>query len=221
MTPEEKTALVLEIQETLGLPPRLLRLLSAVHEAGHAVVAQTLGMWVGEVHVVSHEHIGMGGDRCQIREDLDALPTMDYVTMLLAGAQASGLWFIGRGRDPREDPDLTLRLNNLAGTDLDEIWARCQALGMTKEEATPKVQATIRAANTILQKRWIDVLSMAYVLARRGSLVGQEMWPYLHRPAREVEAREAYRVWQEENTDLWPEKSWPAPESLTPCQGVG
>ncbi|MEV0237515.1 hypothetical protein [Nonomuraea sp. NPDC050786] len=204
MSPEEKTVLELEIRQTLDLPPRLLRLLSAVHEAGHAVVAQTLGMWVWEVHVVSHERIGMGGDRCQIREDMDALPTVDYVAMLLAGAQASGLWFIGRGRDPRKDPDLTHRLNNLAGTDLEEVWARCQTLGMSKEEATPKVQATIRAANIILQHRWIDVLGLAYAVARRGSLVGQELFPYLHRPAREVEAREAYRVWQEENADLWP-----------------
>lgn len=209
MTPDEEIALELENRATLALPPRLLRLLSAVHEAGHAVVAQTLGMWVCEVHVVSHERIGMGGDRCQIREDLNTWPTVDHVTLLLAGMQASGLWFTGRGRDPRKDPDLTHCLNSLAGSDLEEAWARCESLGMTKEEAAPKVQATVRAANIILQKRWIDVLSMAYALARHGSLVGRELWPYLHRPAREVEARAAYRVWQEENADLWPANRQP------------
>jgi hypothetical protein len=56
-------ALSAEAIDLLGLTPRTARLLSAVHEAGHAVVADTVGLRVTRARVTSADRIGVGSRR--------------------------------------------------------------------------------------------------------------------------------------------------------------
>lgn len=201
MNLEEKKAL----SAKLGLPPRLLRLLSAVHESGHALVAHTLDMRVTEAQVVSREFIGLGGDHILIdfssyRRGCSSriVPTPDLLAMKVAGFQAAFMWLQGRGVDGTEAPYQEI-LNTLAGGDLNWCTDFCRTLGR------PPLQShAVEAAAWILSHRWREALALAYALAARGNLDEKALRPFLEAgPHRLAPARAAYAAWRERTAPLW------------------
>jgi hypothetical protein len=114
----EQRRLAAEVTAALGMKPRLLRLITAVHEAGHAIVGVTVGFEVTEARVESLDVIGVGGD--EITVDFDPwrdVPLSDVLSLKAAGFQASFIWLQGRGIDGAEEP-YDFALNTLAGGDI-------------------------------------------------------------------------------------------------------
>ena len=70
---EKEIALSAEVIAMLGLEPRRIRLLSAIHEAGHVVVANTVGELVISSTVTSDEQIGTGDDHAHLDCDFRSL----------------------------------------------------------------------------------------------------------------------------------------------------
>ncbi|QYN41036.1 hypothetical protein K1T35_47700 (plasmid) [Pseudonocardia sp. DSM 110487] len=200
MDVEEKQVLAQSVTEWLGLPPRLLRLLSAVHEAGHAIVAHTVDLKVTAAAVASFDTIGLGGDHISISIAAGQfVPAPDILAMRAAGFQASFMWLDGRGIDGNREPYLQA-LNTLAAGDLN--W--CTDFSRTVMGRSPMQQHTVPGAYAILSRRWRAVLSLAYALADRGEMTEAQLQPFLCcGPQQQVAAREAYLAWRGETAHLW------------------
>ncbi|WP_331735628.1 hypothetical protein OG333_37155 (plasmid) [Streptomyces anulatus] len=203
LTAAQKRQMAEDAALTLGLDPRLLRLLSAVHEAGHAIVAHTVGLSVTSATVTSHELIGLGGDHIAL--DYHAhhgrIPLPSLLAMRVAGFQASVLWLGGRGIDGTTEP-YQATLNGLAGSDLNWCADACQRL-LPHAHA----QDTIEIAGRILLHRWRSTLRLAYDLAAAGSMDAVVIQPYLESdPMHALAAMRSYRIWREATAAHWAER---------------
>jgi hypothetical protein len=199
-SPAVQRRLAAEVTAALGMEPRLLRLISAVHEAGHAIVGVTVGFEVTEARVESLDVIGTGGD--EVTADFGTgwdVPLSDLLTWKAAGYEASFIWLQGRGIDGAEEP-YDFALNTLAGDDINSSLAACRRTGMPHLT----MQYGIEGAALILTHRWRAVLMLAYALARRGVLAGDDLVPYLAADFRQyLAAGRAYQAWVRQTSHLW------------------
>ncbi|MFG2844232.1 hypothetical protein ACGF12_13820 [Kitasatospora sp. NPDC048296] len=196
----QKRRLVENASAALGLEPRLLRLLSAVHEAGHAIVAHTVGLTVTSATVTSYELIGLGGDHIALdyRAFGDRIPLPNLLAMRVGGFQASFLWLQGRGIDGTAEPYQEV-LNCLAGGDLNWCAHACQNL-LPHAHA----QDTIEIAGRILLHRWRSTLRLAYDLADVGSMDETALRTHLDAdPVQGLKAMRCYRTWRDETAAHW------------------
>ena len=125
LTDEERAARSAEVIELLGLDRRRIRLLTAIHEAGHAVVANTVGALVISANVTSDEQIGIGDDYTHL--DMPGgveIPFPEYLTILAAGFQASYFWMEARGFG--DTATLNKALNLLRASDWNTAKRLCQ-----------------------------------------------------------------------------------------------
>ena len=189
----------------LGLEPRLLRRLTAVHEAGHAVVGQTVGFKVTGARVVSTDVLGRH-DSDHISIDLTPLeedgtfPLCELLTLKMAGFQASHMWLRGRGVPAMEQPYKTA-LNTLAGGDITQCYAHCNEAGMPDISTT---REALYGTAIILKFRWRAVLRLGYALEAVGQLDESALQPYLNAdPSAHQEAAERYRAWQQRTAHIW------------------
>ncbi|MER5354646.1 hypothetical protein ABT093_30485 [Kitasatospora sp. NPDC002551] len=196
----EKRRLVEGATTALGLEPRLLRLLSAVHEAGHAIVAHTVGLSVTGAAVTSYELIGLGGDHIALDYSAygNRIPLPSLLAMRVGGFQASFLWMEGRGIDGTTEPYQEV-LNGLAGGDLNWCADACRNL-LPHAHA----QDTIEIAGRILLYRWRSTLRLAYDLAKAGSMGESTLRPYLEAdPLQALKAMDSYQTWRKETAAHW------------------
>jgi hypothetical protein len=179
---------------SLGLTSRQGLLLSAVHEAGHAVAADSAGVTVtrAAVHadlsgLVTVEGLPRPGDGpAAVRAHLPAL-----LAVKLAGYAASAAWLKGRGTDPAVPP-VGLALNALAASDGQDALRYLEAAGCPGASLGPAGDATLR----ILLARWETVLRLGYALARRRSLSAPEIGALLAADPYRAAGRAAYRTWR-------------------------
>jgi len=183
-----------QARELLGFSPENIRLISAVHEAGHAVVGHTLGMVIERAHLTDdgsldgHVTVDYGYGPGKI------VPLPDLLTLRAAGFQAMFTWLEDRQllSDRR-----TEAINYLAAGDIEWCIATCRDLGM----GSVTMQDGIEPAVRILRHRWPTVLRMAYVLAKAGSLAEHEVEPLLLcDPQRRLIALGGYRRWRDGGT---------------------
>jgi hypothetical protein len=188
------------VTAALGMEPRLLRLLTAVHEAGHVIAAATVGLKVTRAWVTWSRLIGAGGTGFDYScYPSRIIPLPDLLAMNAAGFQATYTWLEGRGIDGNADP-YDFALNAMASADIGWCQDACRQLG--RPDLT--MQDGIHGAGRILKHRWRAVLRLAYALASQGALPGAELQPYLLAdPAQHAEAVIAYHAWRDETGHLW------------------
>ncbi|MEJ8654910.1 hypothetical protein WKI65_44440 [Streptomyces sp. MS1.AVA.3] len=205
LTDEEHELLCRENTARLGLEPRLLRLLTAVHEAGHAIVGHTVGFKVNGAFVTSTDVLGRhGGDHISVDltplEDDGIVPLCEVLALKMAGFQASHTWLRGRGVPAMEQPYKTA-LNTLAGGDISQCYEHCNEVGMPDVSTT---REALYGAAIVLKFRWRAVLRLAYALDTVGVLDEAALQPYLEAdPAAHQEAADRYRAWRQRTSDLW------------------
>jgi hypothetical protein len=201
----EQRRLAAEVTAALGMEPRLLRLISAVHEAGHAIVGVTVGFEVTEARAETVEAIGSNVVTVDFGSGRD-VPLSDLLSMKAAGYQASFTWLQGRGIDGAEAP-YDFALNTLAADDINSSLATCRRLG--RPDLT--MQGGIEGAALILTHRWRAVLRLAYELARRGVLSGDDLVPYLAADFPQyLAAVRAHQAWVQRTSHLWRRVAGPA-----------
>jgi hypothetical protein len=204
LTDVEHEGLARNATAQLGLEPRLLRLLTAVHEAGHAIVGSTLGFDVSAIKVSSrnilglrnHDHISL---ELHVGQEI-RLP--DELSLYMAGFQAACFWLNGRGIRAM-DPGLPYKtaLNCLAGGDINKCHDLCDQWGMP---AVATTNEGVRGAAHVLKYRWRAVLQLAYTVDRVGCLWGTELQSYLDAdPSTRRESLTAYEEWLKATADLW------------------
>jgi hypothetical protein len=200
-TAEERRRAI-EVTAALGMEPRLLRLIGAVHEAGHAIVASTVGFEVTEARVESMEMIGSGTDQITVdfsRYPGRIIPLTALLAMKAAGFQASFTWLEGRGIDGAEE-SCDFALNTMAGDDIHWCLNTCRQLG----RLGLSMQDGIEGAGRILKRRWRAVLKLAHALAARGVLAGDDLRPYLAADfPQHIAAVHSYQAWRQKTGPLW------------------
>jgi hypothetical protein len=190
-------AVIDDVVRWLDLSPRLVRLLSAVHEAGHAVVADTVGMGVSGMHLTDDGSLDATTTVDYRRGAGEIIPLPDMLAMRAAGFQAMFTWLDVRGL---ENDDRSQAVNYLAAGD--NTWCKemCDKLlpGATMQDGV------VPAVN-ILQRRWLAVMRLAYALARAGTLGHQEISELLATDAEQQSAASAwYLRWRDHETaDRW------------------
>jgi hypothetical protein len=197
--------LAAEVTAALGMEPRLLRLISAVHEAGHAIVGVTVGFEVTEARAETVEAIGSNEVTVDFGPGRD-VPLSDLLPWKAAGYQASFTWLPGRGIDGAEAP-YDFALNTMAAGDINSSLATCRRAG--RPDLT--MQGGIEGAALILTHRWRSVLRLAYQLARCGVLAGDDLVPYLAADFPQyLAAVRAHQAWVQRTGHLWRRESGPA-----------
>jgi hypothetical protein len=189
----EAVALSDKLVTMLRLPPRLRRLLSAVHEAGHAIVAHTVDVRVRYAEVTSYEYLGVGNDHINISmPDGRPIPLAELLVIRAAGFQASYMWLRSRGF--RDVDTLNQALSMLAAGDIADCTVDCQRAGRPELG----MQDGIDVAAEILQRRWPSVLRLGYELARTGTMDEAQLWPVLlaDQGAATRSARDEFRRWR-------------------------
>lgn len=204
LTDVEQEELARNATAQLGLEPRLLRLLTAVHEAGHAIVGTTLGFDVSSIQVSSrdvlgfrnHDHISL---ELHVGQEI-RLP--DELSLYMAGFQAACFWLNGRGiRAMAPGLPYKTALNCLAGGDINKCHDLCDQWGMP---AVATTNEGVRGAAHVLKYRWRAVLQLAYAVADTGYLRGAELQPYLDAdPVARQRALTAYGTWLTATAGLW------------------
>lgn len=205
MPETEHESLCRRVTAQLGLDPRRLRLLTAVHEAGHAIVGHTVGFRVTAAFVTSDDVLGRhGADHISV--DLTAfgddgiIPLCDLLALRIAGFQAAHTWLRGRGVPAMEQPYKTA-LNTLAGSDLTSCYEHCAEVGVPDVATT---REALYGAAVILKYRWRAVLRLGYALARVGTLDEAALRPYLDSdPNAHQEASARFRAWQQRTAHIW------------------
>ena len=189
------SAAAVEALELLALPARQVRLLTAIHEAGHAVVGHTLNMPIERIvltddgtldaHTTIPASYGYAAG--------ETVPLPDLLTLRAAGFQAMFQWLDSR---ELETADRNKAINYLAAGD--NTWCKdfCAELA---HDAT--MQDGVIPAGRILLCRWPTVMRMAYALAAAGSLdlfeITQLLWADRQGC---TESAERYRRWRDEET---------------------
>lgn len=203
MTMEEKVAREREVRAVLALPPRQLRLLTAVHEAGHAVAAHTMGMVVMEAHVDTYDRIGLGYDHVAYKWENGHRGPM-LLASHMAGLAASYVFMQGRGWDPR-DQDLADALSSLASGDIHQAREHvAEVTGRPYGDTLDTVQRVMEPLTSLIRARWLDVVRLGYALARHGHLDQDALRVYLGRNMTgAVDAMDAYQGWTTANSHLF------------------
>jgi hypothetical protein len=191
-----------EVTAAFGTDPRQLRSIAAVHEAGHAVVAATVGFEVIQARVC--DPAAGGEDHDGVTVDVSCygdrpVPLPDLLAGAAAGLQANCTWLCDGGLDPNQPP-YDIALNVLAGPD--KAWC----LGTSGQAGRPwlTMQHGIEGAWWILTRRWPAVLALAGSLASRGTLAGPDLEPYLFAdPAQRADAIRSYEAWRRRTSRLW------------------
>jgi hypothetical protein len=195
-----------EAAAALGLEPRLLRLIAAVHEAGHAIAGATVGFDITAARAGTIE----AADANRVTADFGAgrdVPLSSLLTWKAAGYQASFTWLQGRGIDGAQPP-YDFALNTLAADDINSSLAACRRLGMPHLT----MQHGIEGAAWILTHRWRAVLRLTYALTRRGHLAGGDLVPYLADDFPQYrEAIRAHESWRQRTAHLWLRQAAPSP----------
>lgn len=183
--------------QLLNLTPDSARMLSAIHEAGHVVVANTVGALVISTSVTSREHIGVDGADETVLDMPGgrAMTLAEQLPILAAGFQASFLWLGTRriGETVRNQA-----LNILAAGD----WEDCVQACVDAGRPDLGMQDGVLPAAQVLQARWSTVVRIACDLARMGSMTHPDLWPHLIDEARTGRrtALAAYETWRTEFT---------------------
>jgi hypothetical protein len=198
--------LAAEAAAALGLEPRLLRLIAAVHEAGHAIAGATVGFDITAAQAGTVE----AADANQVTADFGAsqdVPLSSLLTWKAAGYQASFTWLQGRGINGAQPP-YDFALNTLAADDVNSSLAACRRLGMPHLT----MQHGIEGAAWILTHRWRAVLRLAYALTRLGTLDGDDLLPYLAGDFPQYRAAiRAHDSWRQRTAHLWLRRAAPSP----------
>ena len=198
----ERRRLALQVAAALGMDLRQLRPVAAVHEAGHAIVAATVGFTVSQAWVGDPAEIGCDIDGVEV--DLSSyaglrIPLPDLLAMKAAGYQATFTWLQGLGVDGNAPP-YDRALNTLAGHDISYCLDTCRQLG----RPDLSMQDGLEGARRILALRWDAVIGLADALASQGVLAEAGLQPYLTAgPAHHAEAASSYRAWRHLTNDLW------------------
>lgn len=191
----EQSARVFEL---LNLTPDRARMLSAIHEAGHVVVANTVGALVIRTSVTSREHIGVdGADETLL--DMPggrAMMLAEQIPILAAGFQASYFWLQSRGFT--DETVLNKALNILGASD----WKACVQACAGAGRPDLSMQDGVLPAAQILKARWSTVVRIGYDLAGMGTMTHPDLWPHLIDAARAGHrtALAAYETWRTEFT---------------------
>ncbi|MFF7764215.1 hypothetical protein [Streptomyces griseorubiginosus] len=204
LTDIEHEALARHATASLGLEPRLLRLLTAVHEAGHAIVGSALGFDVTAIKVSSRDVLGLhNNDHISLElHEGQEIRLPDELSLYMAGFQAACFWLNGRGIRAM-DPNLPYKtaLNTLAGGDINKCHALCDRWGVP---AIATTNEGVRGAAHILKYRWRAVLQLAYTVNRVGYLWGSDLQPYLDAdPSAQRASLTAYGRWMTATAALW------------------
>lgn len=193
----EQPRSVFQAIAALDMDAGQLRMMSAVHESGHAIAAGTVGFTVAQARA---------GDpattRCGVEVDLscyagETIPLPDLLAMKAAGYQAAFIWLQdGGGHALPYD----FALKTLAGDDISWCLDICGQL----LRPDLSMQDGIEGAWRILTCRWGAVLHLAEALAGRGVLAGADLLPYLTAdPVQHAEAVGSYRAWRRRTSELW------------------
>lgn len=171
----------------LELSPRQLKLLAAVHEAGHMFAADAAGLTP-----VAAEVRPLAAGSMTVEGDAMLMPLHPVMVTLAAGFSAVGLWLAGRGTDVN-DRSVNPALCALSSDDISLCRARCDAAG----RPDLSMQDGAQAATDILVCRWPAVLRTAYALARHRTLYPFEIRAFLAAdPAQRGAAVTTYCDWQ-------------------------
>ncbi|MFJ2007978.1 hypothetical protein [Streptomyces chartreusis] len=204
LTDVEHEKLARHATAQLGLEPRLLRLLTAVHEAGHAIVGSTLGFDVTAIKVSSRDVLGLHNhDHISVElHEGQEIRLPDELSLYMAGFQAACFWLNGRGiRAMAPGQPYKTALNTLAGGDINKCHNLCDQWDLP---AVATTNEGVRGAAHVLKYRWRAVLRLAYTVDRVGCLWGTELQPYLDAdPSARRESLTAYGKWLKATTDLW------------------
>lgn len=198
--PAEQPRPALQAIAALGMDAGQLRMMSAVHEAGHAIAAGTVGFTVAQARV---------GDpattRCGVEVDLscyagEIIPLPDLLAMKAAGYQAAFIWLQRRGGVDGHALPYDFALKTLAGDDIGWCLDICGQL----LRPDLSMQDGMEGAWRILTCRRGAVLHLAEALVGRGVLAGADLLPYLTAdPVQHAEAVSSYRAWRRRTSDLW------------------
>jgi hypothetical protein len=162
-----------------GLIPVQQRLVTAVHEAGHAVVADALGVPVLSARVADLGERSENGVYGTVALNPTALAygsrlvLLARLTIRAAGAQAAALWL---EQYPRVAPEVLVAFRaepHLYGA-YDDCLSAAHACAERPEYGLT-AQAGVIPAAQILLARWPVVMRVAYWLARRGHLDADEL----------------------------------------------
>jgi len=132
---------------------------TAIHEAGHAVVALGLGLKLGRIRIAIDGDPTKG--RVEIEEDQDHLPLIDRLAICVAGIDAQDLFEVeGHAFSGMSDME---RVDQLVGDDLSER----EVLGFRN--------AGYGRAREILVRHLDEVEAVANALAEAGELDQQAL----------------------------------------------
>ncbi len=184
-------------------------LAAAVHEAGHAIVAETAGAAVTKMGVCRCTAADCSDKGTEIdfgvSEQDVSLP--DLLAVGAAGFLATHIWLQSGGINGIRPP-YDNALSFMAGSDI----GHCRDICRQRGRPDLGMQDGIEGARGILVRRWQAVLQLSYAVSVHGVLAGAVLDSYLTSDtAQRGEAAGFYRAWQQ--------RAWPS--GRTPCSGSG
>ena len=192
-----------EVTAAFGAKAQRL-LAAAVHEAGHAVVAETAGAAVtraGVCQCIAADCDGKGTE-IDLRSGEEDVPLSDLLAVGAAGYLATHIWLQSGGIDGTKPP-YDAALSFMAGDDIRYCLDICRQRG----RPDLGMHHGIEGARAILVCRWQAVSQLSYSLSVHGVLAGAELHPYLSSdPVQRGEAVSSYRAWQHRTRQLWQQK---------------
>jgi hypothetical protein len=173
--------------------PRLSPIAVCHHEAGHAIVADALGIRVREV---SMRAVGNTGGSCLLlpanRQRGLSTPggALRWCTALAAGPVATRVYH-ARTRTPLNEESFTVQKNDDA--------ARMMRIILATSRRQDWLTAAYMTAERLVMARWPAVTRLAWRLHQdRRDVSGRELDAYLRRPARQHVPLRYGRVWPHE-----------------------
>lgn len=180
--------------------PHRLRLAAGVHEAGHVVVASTVGWVVTKAGVCNCEAADCRDRGMEVDFSGFGEPDLpDVLAVTAAGYQATVAW-LRSGRIDSSVPPYDAALQIMAADDFSECLETCRQAG----RPDLGMRNGIEGAWPVLVSRWRTVLELACLLDSRGVLAGADLRSFLAAdPAQQAEAVSSYRTWRQATSDLW------------------
>jgi hypothetical protein len=173
--------------------PRLSRIAVCHHEAGHAIVADALGI---RVRQVSMRAVGNTGGNCLLlpANQQRGLSTpggaLRWCTALAAGPLATRVYHT-RTRTPLDEESFTVQKNDDA--------AQMMRIILATSRRQDWLAAAYVTAERLVLAHWPAVTRLAWRLHRdRRDVSGRELHAYLRRPARQHVPLRYGRVWPHE-----------------------
>jgi hypothetical protein len=190
--------------DRIGLPRNRWTLLTAVHEAAHVVVADTVDMATGEVRITRSTHVLGRGHATSATRHSGPYTLPQILAVRSAGFEGAWLWMLARGYPKTLDTQRPLTL--AAGGDIRAVIADCRAAGrpdlVPPDDGRPPPDSVIglgvHPAAHILTRRWSTVLRIAYHLARTHRLDADTLDAHLcapHQATHALRARSWWRAW--------------------------